>query len=270
MTDLVWIVPLHNFDSDVECVSFNERVSLRRITNDELNALTEAPLDMVSGFPLGRIHRMVFSETKYVLEDREAVSPKYVNQWLSDEGLILTLRLLKAGDVKVTNAFVLRKNRVSRSLGSAFKSPFPRRDYFLRKEEVEPLKELSKGLETLASKPQLRFPLKKFTESYGKTTTEDKIVECIIAFESIVFLGVNNVFSHTGTIVGMSVGMLLGESQAERDKIRETMEQMYVLRNCIVHGNAEKLAKHTQKEKEKLAGDAEEYLRQTLRSLIEK
>ncbi len=64
------------------------------------------------------------------------------------------------------------------------------------------------------------------------------------------------------------MGMLLGNSQKERDEIKNTLEKAYRVRNAVIHGNLNKLKKRMPYTKQ-LFTKTEDYLRSTLRKLVE-
>ncbi len=89
----------------------------------------------------------------------------------------------------------------------------------------------------------------------------------MIAFESLVFHGERKTFEG-GKVIGISIGMLIGNNQKERTEIKKKLVRAYEVRNAKVHGNTEKLRK-LGKDVEKLSLDIEDYLRRVLRRLVE-
>jgi hypothetical protein len=80
--------------------------------------------------------------------------------------------------------------------------------------------------QSLDNKPHLKFPLEKFAETYEKITPEDKIVDFMIAFESLVFYDAGNL-AHKKIPMAIAVSMLLGKNQKERSRIRNRMTAAY-------------------------------------------
>jgi len=257
---VVSLTPLNNFDSDVELLKLGGKLCLRRAEDEELPSL------------LGKLTRDItpytsLLEANFVLEDRiEPPSMKSMNN------IVLALRLLKVGDLQALATFQLRGNRVL-SLGihgDLNRMILPFNPYFLKKEETADLIELWKRIQVMTPKEHLKFPLRKFKEAYDRSGLAyvDKIVDYMVALESLVFFDEKESIKPAGKVIGIAVGMLLGNNHNERAKIKKTLTRAYGVRNAIVHGNLKKLEKYKQGIK-KLSLDVEEYLRRVLRKFIE-
>jgi hypothetical protein len=254
-----WIVPLYNFDSDAESVILDKNLRLRRIEEDELENL------------LNRLSReikpyILLLEAKYALEDTMG-SPDSM-RLMNDA--ILALRLFKAGDVKVLVRFYLHeRDRVHMGIyGDLHRMSFSSSNYFLKKQETGVFVELWKKMNDAASKPYLEFPLVKFTEAYDSLGFDEKIVDYMTALESFVFYEADKSIEPAGEVMGIAIGMLLGNSQSERKEIKETLIKAYKVRNAKVHGNIKKL-KTIHQNVGQLCIKVEDYLRSALRKLIE-
>ena len=102
---------------------------------------------------------------------------------------VLALRLVKRGDVKYSVSFRTHaQGKGIRVIATGFgKLDLSLNGYSLRKTEIKELQELWKYVREVDNKPYLKFPLEKFMESYEKQSPEDRIVDFMITFESIVF-----------------------------------------------------------------------------------
>lgn len=258
------IVPLNNFDSNVESLELGDRMNLRRASEGEIQKLKES-------FPTARaLFGLALRNVTYVLEVK--LEPDYSRHW--DEKLfevqsaVLALRLLKLGDVTVSCSFIIEGNIIYQcTLPPAFE-PRLVNLYSLKKEEVEELKVIWKKLQNITSESYLHFPLEKFMDSYEEMKPEDKIVESVVAFESLVFHNVADI-GRKGTPLAIAVSMLLGNEQKERDTIREKMREAYDVRNARVHGLRDKLESQRKQNMGELALKARDYLRRALRKFVE-
>jgi len=258
MEEVVWIVPISNFDSDTKLVRFSERLCLKRISRTKLENLLGKLTSDVTLF-------LSLLEAKYVLENR--IVPPSIKDERND--VILALRLLKAGDLIVLAAFHTRKgNRVClRTYDDLNRMLLPSNSYFLKSEETTDLIELWKIVRNRTPKSYLEFPIRKFMEAYDKQGFDDRIVDYMLAFESIVFHGRDRSIQPAGEVIGIAIGMLLGDNLKDRTKIKKTLEKAYELRSAKVHGNVKKLRNFGQNIKT-LSMDVEDYLRRALRRLI--
>lgn len=254
----VAIIPLHFFDSDVELLRLNERVSLRTIGGKELQALIKRTR---KGF--GKTLKMSLFDTKYVIENRTFFSR---NLWAHVDDVVLALRLLTTGDVKVSTAFFAEGEGTVIGHRPGL---FHRTSYFLKKEEQESLRALWKNVQELRTKPYLDYPIRNFMNAYDEVPLEDKVVDLIIALESLVFYQEKSAIQSAGKVIGIAIGIMLGRDQEERSAIKNALIDAYNIRNARVHGNAEELKKRGIKEMERLSNEIEDYLRRALRKFVE-
>jgi hypothetical protein len=182
---------------------------------------------------------------------------------------VLALRLLKRGDVKYSVSFRMRARKGLRAVATGYgKLDFSMNPYSLYETEAEDLQQLWPHVKGLDNKPHLKFPLEKFAETYEKINPEDKIVDLMVTFESLVFYGAGNL-AHKKIPMAIAVSMLLGKNQKERGRIRNRMIVAYDIRNAMVHGLARKMEEYKKKNIPKLAIEAEDYLRRSLRKYVE-
>jgi len=271
---IVAIVPLNNFDSNVESLDLDDRINLRRASEGEIQKLKES-------FPDIRGHlKIALQNVKYVLEWNALVwiddKPAIVFGHLSPEvtDTILALRLLKSGDVTVSCGFALDKNGIYGLSGPSLPPMLPipsGNTYFLKEEEISSFIILWKKLQYVHyDKLHLKFPLEQFTRTFEGYFGEEKIVGYMTAFESLLFHKIKKpIPKPIGKAMGIAVGMLLGNNQNERLKIRDTFETAYEIRNLTVHGEIEGLKKKYGKELLTIPMNIEDYLRRVLRKFVE-
>jgi len=255
------IVPLINFDSDAGSVKFDEKLCLRRIEPSELSNLIDKLTRDVTPY-------LSLLKADYVLENK--IVPLSTKHW---NDVILALKLLKLGDLQVLAAFHLNEeNRISLSIhDDLHRSTLALNPYFLKKEETTELTKLWERVQGMTSKPYLSFPLRVFAEAYKKGASyDDRIVDYMVAFESLIFHGMDKTIEPAGKVMGIAVSMLLGIDQENRTKIKMTLKNAYEVRNAKVHGNVAKLKKLKAKSNVRLLSmNVEDYLRHALRRFIE-
>jgi len=255
----LWLVPLYNFDSDFDSLQIDRGVLIRRIRTDELDIIKRTA-------NLSAEHLSILNEVKFLLEVKKKEDPRTTMIFLYVFDLVRALRLLKAGDVNFSFTFLKQKDRIILRLGNPFRMPVAHRKYTLMKKESEELKALWKKVLKSNSKAHATYALSEFEEAYDKEAMEDEIVNYATAFESVVFYKMKKSIEPIGEIIGLAIGMLLGKDAAERVKIRKDLVEAYKIRNARVHGNAEKLYKMWIG---RGCANSEEYLRRTLRKLVE-
>jgi hypothetical protein len=257
--ELPWIVPLYNFDSDIESTGLSETICLRRKRS---NDLPQDIIEEISGDPLFKLET---SNVKYMLEGYTKNFPNLTRE------ILLSLRLLKTGDVQAFNAIRLKKNKGFTLISKPHPLVvFSNRRYFLSKKETTAFKRLWKKVQNVASKPYLDFSLKMFTATYEEKIPEDKIVDYMTAFESIVFYDRDKAIEPAGEVMGIVLGMMLGNTQQERYEIKKTFVKAYDVRNARVHGNVRKLKNlKAQNGIGETSIIVEDYLRNALRKFVE-
>lgn len=266
------VTPLYNFDSTVESLKFDEMACLRRVSNDELDNIKKS-------FPNIRgVLQFALSNVRYVLEMGAIPPIEDETATLFDhtqprvDNVILALRLLKPGDVGIPCRFLV--DQKWQAYAHSFPtiplitSPVP---YFLKQEEVETLTTIWTELQDIKqTKPHLNFTLFQFTRAFDQKYPEDRIVNYITAFESVVFHNEPKSIEPAGKVIGIAIGMLLGNCQEDRDEIKKVLTKSYAVRNVRVHGNVVELNKLQRKlDINNLTSCVEDLLRRVLRKLIE-
>lgn len=272
--ELVSLVPLSNFNSDVKVIQFKECLCIRQAEEGELDRLLEIAKDYRSMLEQELI------DVKYFIEERFLPQPdgNRPSFWgwgeisPNVEDIVLALRLLKEGEIETLTAFLLDPNQESKTITTiAPISHLPSEPYFLKKEEVEDLIGLWRRLQDVESKKaQLSFPLKQFARAFEEAYAEDVIVDLMVAYESLVFRRGTESPRPYGRMIGIAIGMLIGRSEGERAEIEKDLKQAYEYRDKIVHGHLrKKLHDYTIEVEKRIYTKPENYLRRSLRKLIE-
>jgi hypothetical protein len=264
------IVPLAHFESEINEIRFDENLRLRRTNFKELISLSERAVGYTASI------ESALHDVEYVIEKRETIdtSKRWVFDWNEDAWhvikIVRALRLLKEGTIETPTAFMFDSSNQTYSVSNQTPTlHYFEELYFLKQQEISELKILwEKMEEVVKQKPKLMFPLLHFNKAFERVTDEEALLDYIIAFESIIFSGEDRAIEPAGKVVGLAVGMLLGTSVEEREKIKNTFVKAYEIRNAYVHGNMEKLKKR-KLTVNVITPEVENYLRRSLRKFVE-
>lgn len=257
------VIPLFNFDSAESEVVLAENIKIRKVRTRELNEIRNF------AYTLNPIETRNFS---FVLEITKRFRERVDYLWRETEQVLTALRLLKKGKV-YRKADFYRTNEWEWPKLSSAAGPFEishptlgGKKLTLESKEIQPLKDIF----CIIQKPpsQLELAIKRFQKTYQKADEDDKIIDFMIAFESLVFRGEQS--EERNLPIAISISMLLGVNTKERDEIRTNLKVAYALRNGIVHGNMNLVKKITSKKPiDKINEELEEYLRRSIKKLID-
>jgi hypothetical protein len=257
--EYTWIIPLVNFKSEINRLEIDSETCLKKMNRRELAKVK------ILADNYNQMQKLSLLAATHALElhgkDALALAEKPV--W--------ALRLMKRGDVKYSVSFrIYARGKGIRAVATGYgKLDFSMNVYSLCETETRDLQQLMPFVRGLDKKPYLKFPIEKFTETYEKINSEDKIVDFMITFESLVFYDAGDL-GRKGTSMAIAVSMLLGKNQKERSRIRSKMITAYDIRNAKVHGLARKMEEYRKKEIiPELAVEVEDYLRRSLRKYVE-
>jgi len=158
------------------------------------------------------------------------------------ERVLLALRLFKPGRVGWSGAFecVVRSETELSPASGSFAPSFGWHagdPYVLGAKDHEPFREFWLGLEKAHDHPTVVGALRRFTYAFDRTLPEDKIVDLLIAAESLFFNDIGP--SDRGEFrfrLSIRVALLIGETVEERRQIGKFMRHSYDARSGIVHG----------------------------------
>lgn len=258
------IIPINNFDSDIEQFQFEGKFQIRKTAEKELGSIQNMFL-----YPVPLRVREALSGVKYILEYKSQGDIKV--KWSYANEIITALRLLKAGDVCLSISLILEKGKII-SWGYSHIKEVYERPYFLKKQEQSAFFKLWRKLseiQTSKVKEYLRFPLQVFNKSYYIDFIDDRFVQCMIGLESLVFHELEWGGEQKGKAMGLAISMLLGNNERERKEIKKNLKIAYTLRNFIVHGNVKELKRYDYKRKEECLFKTEDYLRSIFRKFVE-
>lgn len=232
--NVIVIVPILNFDCDEDLIKLENTLSIRRTYSNEIE-------DMIKQLPNYPMLRSEIGDTKFVIERKgfsTEISREYFSAGTADAKRITSaFRLLNINKVSMPTSFYV-------SVDSLYISnPHPKRkalagEYsILAGGQVEEFKLLWKALKGAEKrKPHLAFALSQFNRSF-EDRDEEKFIDYITAFESIVFGRGTNPPSPYGRAIGIAIGMLIGRNEKERAAIEGKLNSAYEIRNKVVHGH---------------------------------
>ncbi|MCJ7423888.1 HEPN domain-containing protein [Candidatus Bathyarchaeota archaeon] len=273
MTGFLSIIPITNLSSDVDLVELNEETRMRRISKKELDYFLKK-CNKGDPFQYAMSHVDYVTEIMFETKEPSKIMDDITIAQEYSDAVILALRLLKAGNLANVGIFTFSSAQPLEKSAITINWYYPVRGfigehYYLRENESSAFTELWQKLCTKSNiEEYLRFGIDSFTKAVMNFVWEDRLVEFIVALESIAFYGEKKSIEPAGNVIGITIGMLLGNNQKERTSIKKTLIDAYDVRNARVHGNLTKLRKHKERFEE-LATKVEEYTRCTLRKFVE-
>ena len=266
---------LLGFDSRSDEINLGDGVKIRRISNAEMIDLwrkSEWFRELVEGKrftllmnkPIRYILQLTIEAPKISCKERIRSS----NASEIFDKVICALRLFKKGWVDYP--FIKEKQLASLSQDVSFVrsnsiSIVPMTlSYRLKDNEIEDFKIFYKQVKNKIDCSNIA--IKRFNETYRRTSVEDKLVDYLISFESLYGSG--------GYTLAHRAAILLGKGQSERKQIFLEIKKAWDMRSAIVHGGRMGVVKIPELEIEYSIGDfvqkIEEYLRSSIKTLLKK
>jgi hypothetical protein len=251
------IVELNNFETSVDNIPLDADTAIIRLTAQHLESIRHIPRVFTApreswqaahrdGFALQLTHKWkkrwdvsvsqggVQERTPIVTPETTALS-ELINPF---RGLPVTaLRLLKKGEVGYRSIFFIGSSPFAEwmPMDAPIEFLIPHEEsqmrYSLLESEVSELLDLLNDLGTNRSEA-LNMGLKRFNLAYTRVRPEDRLLDLLIAFESL-FLEGGGELSYR---LSIRTAALLGKSADGRSKIFEDMRRAYDIRSKVVHG----------------------------------
>jgi hypothetical protein len=193
------------------------------------------------------ILKLYYPEGEYLLDYR-----------LPIDRTLLALQLMKEGYVSINKIVFMSHDSTSAGFDGDYDHLMgPPSMYILTPDDVPKLKDLLGKLMSLDWDQNISYSIaaSRFTKSYDEKPS-DKLIDLYIALEALFCKKEN---FRKGGIIGDSCSRLIGNSDDEREEIREVLVEGYQLRNNIVHGDLEDVYRVLE-----LSPKIEEYLRRSL------
>lgn len=247
---LTYIVfsPLQHFDCQINEFKLNERLSIRKITDEEKNQLWK--MLKFSHIPTIDIHFLhygifdVCQPDKIIIEDGSVskLDEKISETQLMKDSirrLISALRLFKKGSFG-TN--LIQFTPVGNPFGFGFSTSeigyksFLGPTYILCKEEIEIFLNFWNDIKQVVQiTPKfLSIAIQRFDFGIERVRIEDKLIDYMISFESL-FLKEDEKLELKYKLANR-VAILFGKDGNEARKIFNFINKAYILRSKIVHG----------------------------------
>jgi len=262
-----------NLEIDTKILSLEKNLNIVSISENGFSKILNfyAYPSMSSGFPRFLSPKTAILERTFkVRKNPEVVvnSPtkeQYSKTAFLFSRVITTLRLFKAGVVGFNTVFGEKLSEWEGGMsarGSAFKPAISGKGYRLVQSEENELKKLWSEMKDidLAERKSVGLAMRRFGYAYERTLNEDKIIDFMIAFESL-FLRGRKAPTRTGQYIGLGCSMLLGKNAKEREEINDFLVKVYEMRNKIVHGSEVRV-------KPQLISRTEGYLRESIKELL--
>jgi len=187
--------------------------------------------------------------------------------------LLLAMRLYKADDVFCKVVWFVENAKIKRL--TILDAPVPERmgaPYAIRIDEIDRIKKIANRIKRIDfdKRTSLRIACERFSRSYEEHREDERIIDFMIAFESL-FLRGKKAPANTGQFIGLGCSMLLGKNDTQRERINEFLVEAYRIRNKIVHGSefVTSIPIHNKKyEIQDFILQLQNYLRESIKNLL--
>ena len=261
---------LINFQSDIERIKLNNGLIIKKISNNErrkiLKMRTTRELDLL--------------QVKWIIQFRVSIKRKerftYIPASENFDNLITALRLFKDGVVGYNNIYAFTLASWDKSMrANLVERKFSGKKYILSKSEVHEFKKWWKEFtkfKSLMKRKEIEIAIRRFNYAYERVSLEDKLIDYIIAFESLLLTGEQEKkfrFALSGAFLLGKEKKVLKERNRYMKEVKEYLSEAYKLRSNIVHGS-KKLKKKIEIDKKEIPMQAfieriEEYLRKSIK-----
>lgn len=189
------------------------------------------------------------------------------------KNIVLALRLLKGGYVSRGHIFhILLPKKHSLALTTFGERPrrYTPIKYGLEFEEIPNLRKLLKKMQAVDfnKRKSLGLACRRFQRGYEEENLEDRLIDFIIAFESL-FIRKEVEGASAKQKIANGCSTLLGKTDEEREEIRQILTEAYLIRNLIVHGSEYKKPADDVFYISDLVPAVEDLLRESIKSFLE-
>jgi hypothetical protein len=151
---------------------------------------------------------------------------------------------------------------IGHSLHRGYRRVLPREPLVIGKAVARRLPELVQRCQTARSDARFDFACRRFSFAFDRVEIEDLVIDCWIAFEALFLPDASSELSYRAA---MRIARFVGNTGAERLRLRRTLSDSYKLRSLVAHGIDLKTSKAAQKlEPFKLAVETQQILRRSL------
>ena len=261
---------LINFQCDIGKIKLNNGLLIKKISNNERRRIWR--------MRTVREHDMLIinwiMQVQFNIKRGERFTYQLQVEIFND--LITTLRLFKSGVVGYKHIYSYCLSSWDDSMRASLgERDFIGKVYTLSKSEVYKFKkwrEEFNRLKSLKIKKEIEIAIRRFNYAYERVNLEDKLIDYVIAFESLLLLGESEKkfkFAQRGAFL---LGKEIKDPKRRYNYMKEAKEflsKAYKLRSNIVHGSKrlENKTKINKKEvpKQTFIEVIEEYLRKSIK-----
>jgi uncharacterized protein YozE (UPF0346 family) len=229
------ICPLFNLEMDFDELKIEEDFIIRKITNEEFKICFENIVSSITTAGLFPIARYVLSTT-YESDDYIEIKDRLIEKFYN---IITALRLYGEGDLKYEKIHQIPISWVqmySPYIGETKTITWHGQKYILNNENFDSFISLYNKYKESKNLKRLQIALSRFNFSYDRNRDEDKIIDLIVGFESLIVEEKERPWDR-GAYVGTACSMLIGKTYEERKDIKKFLQDAFTIRNKIVHGS---------------------------------
>ena len=242
--------PLSGFKCDIDSISIDEELVLRRMREEEIDILWKprypfdsSILDHMDALTLHFVLEIKHSYKKGTVPDTRHISKLF-------EGIVTAFRLFKSGtlDFYFTQQTSILWNPTG-GITYAFKKrgSYFGLNYYLKENEIQSFLSFWKDFKKILvfneylNHNYLQIAISRFNLGSEEKHLENKLIDYFIAFEALYVLD----RSELSYRLALRVATLIAESSKEKKDIFKFMRDSYTLRSSIIHGNPPKIRKKT-------------------------
>lgn len=231
---------LHTFSSEQE-IKLDDNLTIRPLTENEKHYLVGSStlFDIAPRTQLGFASFVI----EYVFDVKKALNAP-ASRYDYQEGDVLnqilaTFRLIKPEKLGVLLVLFDTFN-LTPYFGESFSYTYERfrgTDYRVSKDDITEIKNMWNIVKSLDRRKFSFFKtaIGRFNFAYGRNKDEDRLIDLMIALESLFFKEEER--SELGYRISLRTAVFLENEPADRNTIYKTMREAYYLRSRIVHGS---------------------------------
>jgi len=227
----VKISPLYNLQLRIEQVEFTENLKIRKLTNEELELWANSYIFPLRPDEISPLQCAL--EIRYTTKRGTPITNEF--HTLQDQ-VIQTLRLYFNTNIYVPFTYESCDSYFDRVVMHNADVPERMRDrleYIEDKKSIEILN-IWTLLQYGINKSKLTLALRRWSNSFGRSSLHDKIIDYWIGFESLITPDSNQEIKFRASL---RIAKYIGDNQINRQQIFERIKKSYDRRSEIVHGS---------------------------------
>jgi len=229
---------LENFECDIDKIKLFDGLIIKKISNSERRKILR--MRTITEFDFLRIKWIIKFQFGITREERFTVKPAEENFG----SLISALRLFKPGAVGYKHIYSFPDAKWDLTVQANLVEPkLSGKKYILSATEINKFKKWWKEFrkcKNLLMRTEIRVAIHRFNYAYERMSLEDKLIDYVIAFESLLLKGEPEKrfkFSLRGAFLLGKEKSNLRERYNYMKETQEYLSKAYKYRNNIVHGS---------------------------------